>query len=229
MLSVVVPVLDDAAALDALLRQLQPMRGPDLEIVVADGGSGDGVDAVCAGRVDRVVVSPPGRAVQMNAGAAAARGNALWFVHADSRLPAGAVDALRRALRERAWGRFDVRIDGRSPRLPMVAAAMNRRSRLTGIATGDQGLFVRADAFRALGGYADLPLMEDVEFSRRARRRFGRPACLRLRIRTSGRRWDRDGVWRTIALMSWLRLRFWAGADARRLHALYYPPRGGRP
>lgn len=228
VLSIIVPVLDDAAALDALLRRLQPLRGAAVEVIVVDGGSRDGCDAVCAGRVDRFVASPAGRGAQMNAGAAVARGDALWFLHADSRLPDGAVALLQQALRSRAWGRFDIRIDGRSRWLPMVAAAMNLRSRLTGIATGDQGLFVRAAAFRPLGGFAELPLMEDIDFCRRAMRRLGRPACLRARIETSGRRWDRDGAWRTIVVMSWLRLRFWAGGDAHRLHALYYPQRGRR-
>ncbi len=210
-LSIVIPVLDDAPALDRLLAQLQPERGPQTEVIVVDGGSRDGLAAVCAGRVDRLLAAPPGRARQMNAGATAARGRALWFLHADSHLPPDAVAQVLQALRLRFWGRFDVHIEG--------------RSRWTGIATGDQGVFVRARCFQRLGGFADLPLMEDVEFSRRARA-LGRPACLGERLVTSGRRWDRHGAWRTIALMSWLRLRFWLGADARALHALYYPTQG---
>lgn len=224
-LSIVIPVLDDAPALDRLLAQLQPERGPLTEVIVVDGGSRDGLAAVCAGRVDRLLAAPPGRARQMNAGAAAARGRALWFLHADSHLPPDAVAQVLQALRLRFWGRFDVRIEGRSRWLPLIARMMNTRSRWTGIATGDQGVFVRAQCFHRLGGFADLPLMEDVEFSRRARS-LGRPACLGERLVTSGRRWDHHGAWRTIALMSWLRLRFWLGADARALHALYYPSQG---
>jgi rSAM/selenodomain-associated transferase 2 len=157
----------------------------------------------------------------MNAGAAVARGAVLLFLHADTRLPQGAADAVQAALRRGAgWGRFDVAIDGRARVLPLVAAAMNLRSRLTGIATGDQALFVRRALFERLGGYAAIPLMEDIELSCRLLA-TGRPACLRERVLTSGRRWDEHGAWRTIALMWRLRWRYWRGTPAEVLAQAY--------
>lgn len=215
------PVLDEAPGLPAVLQALQPLRRDGVELVVADGGSRDGTAAVCAGRVDRWVDAPRGRARQMNAGAAVARASALLFLHADTWLPDGALPALRAALAAPGrWGRFDVQIEGRSPGLAVVSRAMNLRSRLTGIATGDQALFVERALFDAVGGFPDQPLMEDVEISRRLLR-HARPVCLRLKVRTSGRRWDRDGLWPTIRLMWRLRWLYWRGVDAHRLAALY--------
>ena len=157
----------------------------------------------------------------MNAGAAAARGDALLFLHADTRLPAGAEAALQQALRQGArWGRFDVRIEGRSAWLPMIATLMNLRSRLSGIATGDQAIFVETALFRRLGGYAALPLMEDIELSSRLRV-DSRPACLRERVLTSGRRWESRGVWRTVWLMWRLRWLYWRGTPAEELARAY--------
>ena len=169
-----------------------------------------------------VIDSPPGRARQMNAGAAMVRyADRLLFLHADTRLPDGADEMVRAALaRGHAWGRFDVTILGRPALLRVVAFLMNWRSRLTGIATGDQAIFVRADHFAALGGFADMPLMEDIDLSCRLRR-TGPPACLRARVQTSGRRWETQGVWRTIMLMWGLRLAFWLGVSPSRLARAY--------
>ena len=219
-LSIVIPVLDDAPALDRLLAQLQPERGPQTEVIVVDGGSRDRLVAVCAGRVDRLLAAPPGRARQMNAGATAARGRALWFLHADSHLPPDAVAQVLQALRLRFWGRFDVHIEGRSRWLPVVASLMNLRSRLSGIATRDQAMLVRRDVFQRLGGFADQPLMEDIELSRRLRA-VQRPACLHARVVTSGRRWDSRGAWPTIVLMWRLRWRYWRGVAPDELAKAY--------
>ncbi|MCP5271361.1 MAG: TIGR04283 family arsenosugar biosynthesis glycosyltransferase [Burkholderiaceae bacterium] len=210
-LSVIVPMLDEAAGIQAFLDALAPLRRSGVELVLVDGGSRDGTLARCAGRADRVLAGPRGRARQMNHGAAHARGAALLFLHADTRLPPRALAAVQQALARRAWGRFDVRIEGRSAMLPVVAALMNLRSRLSGIATGDQAIFVRREAFDAVGGFPDQPLMEDIELSRRLRA-LGRPACLRAHVATSGRRWDERGAWRTIVLMWRLRWRYWRGA-----------------
>ena len=219
-LSVVMPALDEAAGVRAALEPLQAWRAAGHEVVVADGGSADDTPRVAAPLCDRVLAAPRGRARQMNAGAAVASGEGLVFLHADTRLPPGADRLVAAALARAPWGRFDVEIDGAAPMLKVVAAMMNLRSRWSGIATGDQAIFVRSDAFRELCGFPDIALMEDVAFSRRARR-AGRPACLRERVRTSGRRWERDGVWRTILLMWRLRAAYALGADPSRLAERY--------
>ena len=211
-ISIVVPVVDEAAGIVATLQALAPLRAAGHEVIVVDGGSRDGTPARAAPWADRVLSSERGRARQMNAGAALAGGDVLLFLHADTLLPAGAARGLCAAMQAGAqWGRFDVRIAGASAWFPVIAALMNWRSRLTGIATGDQGIFVQTALFRRLGGYAEQPLMEDVELSRRLRG-VAQPACLKERVLTSGRRWEARGVWRTILLMWRLRWAYWRGA-----------------
>jgi len=220
-LSIVVPVLDEAAGIAAMLQALGPLRSRGAEVIVVDGGSRDGTPELAAPLADRVLSSARGRARQMNAGALRAAADVLLFLHADTRLPDAADHHITAALRAGAgWGRFDVRISGRPWMLRVVAACMNRRSRLTGIATGDQALFVRRALFQQVGGYPDQPLMEDVELSRRLRR-VAPPACLREAVVTSGRRWESRGVWRTIVLMWWLRWRYWRGVSPDRLARAY--------
>jgi len=220
-LSIVVPALNEAGTIERLLERLQPLRQRGSEVIVVDGGSSDGTPALAAAWVDAVVAAPRGRAVQMNAGAARASAALLLFLHADTQLPPGADLRVQQAVtRGAAWGRFDVRIDGRPRMLHVVAALMNWRSRWTGIATGDQAIFVTRTAFEHVGGFPVQPLMEDVELSRRLKR-LGRPACLRDRVRTSGRRWEQRGVWRTIVLMWWLRWRYWRGESPQSLAEAY--------
>jgi len=220
-LSIVVPAWREAIGIVPTLQALAPLRARGAEILVADGGSDDGTADAARPWADRVLTAPRGRARQMNAGAAVARSDVLLFLHADTRLPPDADRLIARALDAGAgWGRFDVRIDGRSRWLPMVAALMNLRSRLSGIATGDQAMFVRRPLFEAVGGFPDQPLMEDIELSARLRRRQ-RPACLRERVQTSGRRWDERGAWRTIVLMWSLRLRYACGASPDDLARAY--------
>lgn len=220
-ISIVVPALDEAGGIVHTLRALQSWRGAGHELIVVDGGSRDATVDQARPWADRVLVSERGRARQMNAGAVAAQGAVLLFLHADTRLPPGADRAVLQAVSGgAAWGRFDVTIEGRSAWLPLVGALMNLRSRWTGIATGDQAIFVRRADFDAVGGFPDQPLMEDIELSRRLRAR-GRPACLRLRATTSGRRWDDRGAWRTILLMWRLRLLYALGTPAERLAEAY--------
>ncbi len=220
-LSIVMPVLNEAEGIAATLDALGPLRAAGNEVIVVDGGSHDHTVLLSRERADQVIDGPRGRARQMNAGAAVARGEVLLFLHADTRLPPRADDHIATALTHGAvWGRFDVHIEGRSRWLPVVASMMNLRSRLSGIATGDQAMFVRRDLFRRLGGFADQPLMEDIELSRRLRA-VQRPACLRARVATSGRRWDSRGAWPTIVLMWRLRWRYWRGAAPEDLAKAY--------
>lgn len=224
-LCIVVPVLDEAERLGDDLRALQPLRNRGASVVVVDGGSNDGSVSIARSQADLVVTAPRGRAAQMNAGAAACSSRVLLFLHADTRLPDDADAVVRRATADHAWGRFDVRIDSPRLLLRIVGLAMNWRSRVTGIATGDQALFVRREVFDAAGGFPNVALMEDVALSRRLKR-FGSPACLRERVTTSARRWERHGPWRTIWLMWRLRAAYALGADPARLAILYgYGPR----
>lgn len=219
-LSVVIPALDEAAGIRATLEPLQAWRAAGHEAILADGGSRDDTVDLARPLCDRIVLAPRGRARQMNAGAAKASGEGLVFLHADTQLPNDALPLIERALGEGPWGRFDIAIQSARPMLRVVSAMMNWRSRRTGIATGDQAIFVRTEVFRALGGFADIALMEDIEFSARARK-LAPPACLAARARTSGRRWERHGVWRTILLMWRLRAAYALGADPARLAERY--------
>jgi rSAM/selenodomain-associated transferase 2 len=220
-LAIIVPVLDEAAGIAACLEPMRAMRARGAQVLVVDGGSADGTRAIAAPLADRVIDAPRGRALQMNAGAAAASADVLLFVHADTILPRDADSAIARALAGGArWGRFDVAIDGAHPVLPLVAAMMNARSRWTGIATGDQAIFVRRAAFVAAGGFPAIPLMEDVALCKRLKRSSS-PACLRERVVTSGRRWERRGTLKTILLMWRLRMAYALGADPSRLAHRY--------
>ena len=216
-LAVIVPTLNEAGRIRAALEALAPLRARGHQVILVDGGSADATVELARPLCDLILETPSGRALQMNAGAQAAQAAALVFVHADTRLPERADALIADALESRAWGRFDVRIEGRHPSLKLVASAMNLRSRLTGIATGDQAIFVRREAF---AGFPEIPLMEDIAFSSRMKR-IGRPACLRERVATSGRRWESHGVARTIVLMWRLRFLYALGVAPQRLAREY--------
>jgi rSAM/selenodomain-associated transferase 2 len=221
-LSIIMPVLDEGEGIAGALDALAELRGLGHEVIVVDGGSHDATVQRARLRADQVLTAPRGRASQMNTGAAKATGDVLLFLHADTRLPPEAerlvLDGLARS--GRGWGRFDVTIEGRHPMLKVVAVTMNLRSRITCIATGDQAIFVKRDAFQAVGGFPEIQLMEDIALSKRLKR-LTRPLCLRERATTSGRRWETRGVFRTILLMWRLRLAYFFGADPAALAGRY--------
>jgi rSAM/selenodomain-associated transferase 2 len=222
-ISVVIPVLDEAANLARLLPELR-RACPGAEIIVVDGGSRDGTADVARGQAGvQLLEGARGRARQMNAGARQAGGDVLLFLHADTSLPDGAPVAIAAALADPAvvGGRFDVRFDSRRRVLRIVAWFMNARSRATSICTGDQAIFVRRADFEAVGSYPDVPLMEDIELCRRLKA-CGRLAALRARVTTSARKWEREGPLRTIGLMWALRLLYFCGVAPARLYRWYY-------
>jgi rSAM/selenodomain-associated transferase 2 len=228
-LSIIVPVLDEAAGIVPALEALAAFRQRGVEVIVVDGGSRDRTVELARPLADRVIAAPRGRGAQMNAGAALATGDVLLFLHADTTLPPGADGLVLEALRDPSWqwGRFDVRFDGRSALLALVAGFMNWRSLITGIATGDQAIFVTRAAFASVGGFPDIPLMEDVALSKRLKR-VSRPLGLAAGVTTSGRRFEARGVIRTILLMGRLRLEFFLGAEPAALARRYgYVPRDG--
>jgi len=225
-LSIVIPVLNEGERLLAALHALQRFRQRGVRVVVVDGGSSDNTLQIARDHADVALVAPRGRAAQMNAGAAACPAQVLLFLHADTHLPDDADALVQRAIQAgHDWGRFDVRIDSPALLLRIVSGAMNLRSRWTAIATGDQAMFMRHGLFSAVGGFPDIPLMEDIALSK-ALKQHGPPACLRQRVSTSARRWEQHGGWRTIWLMWRLRAAYFFGADPARLARTYgYRPR----
>lgn len=221
-LSVILPALNEADQLAETLSTLEPLRARGHEIIVVDGNSDDGSFDIALRAGVCAIRSQRGRARQMNAGAEKANGDTLLFLHADTRLPPDADSLIEQQLARsgRCWGRFDVRIAGTSHWLPLIALMINLRSRLTGVATGDQAIFVTKAAFRSVGGFADQPLMEDIALSKRLKSRAA-PICIRDHVVTSGRRWERYGVGRTILLMWRLRWAYWRGAPVSELAELY--------
>lgn len=221
-LSIIVPMLNEAEQLPELFAHVLPYQRAGCEILFVDGGSTDGSIMLCEVAGFTALRTTRGRANQMNVGASQVSGDVLLFLHADTRLPQGAACFIEQALANIAhcWGRFDVCITGRPYMLRVVSCLMNWRSRLTGIATGDQAMFVRRDVFEHLRGFPDQPLMEDVELSKQLLP-FSRPACIGQCVTTSGRRWETRGVWRTILLMWRLRWSYWRGMDANELVRLY--------
>lgn len=217
-LAIIIPVLNEATEIVASLANLQPLRERGVELILVDGGSSDATLSLAAPLVDQCINSIRGRAAQMNAGAAVAHAEVLLFLHADTRLLAGAFEAILHGLAasNKVWGRFDIAIEGQPFMLRVIATMMNWRSRITGIATGDQAIFVRRADFSAVQGFPQLALMEDIAISSSLGRRSA-PLCLRQKVTTSGRRWVSGGVWRTIVLMWRLRLLYWLGVPPEQL------------
>ena len=219
-ISVILPVLNEEHVIGSTLQALLSLM--PYEIIVVDGGSTDATRAVCDQFAVRVLTSEPGRARQMNCGARDATGDVLLFLHADTTLPASALKHISAAMRDPDCpaGRFDVEIEGAHWMLKIIARLINYRSRITKIATGDQALFVRRPVFETMGGFQDIPLMEDIVFCR-ALKRVGPIACLTTRVITSRRRWETHGVWRTIIKMWALKLGYLAGVSPHHLKRFY--------
>jgi len=221
-ISVIIPVLNEQEVLDQTLTALQPLRRRGHEVIVADGGSDDASAELAQPLADRVIQAPRGRSRQMNAGASKATGDILLFLHADTFLPERADDLILTSLSERGrmWGHFDVRLSGKHPLFRIIECLMNWRSRVTGIATGDRGIFMKREVFQSVGGFPDLDLMEDIALSK-ILKKTGPPLCLRQRVRTSSRRWERGGIIRTVLLMWSLRLAYFLRTDPKNLARLY--------
>ena len=226
-IAVIIPVLNEQEALPVLLHALMPFGFE--EIIVVDGGSRDRTVEVAKRMFDsasdshhRIISGPCGRASQMNAGAALATSDILVFLHADTQMPRNARHVVEQAMANQrcVGGRFDVRFPRDTGYAWMVSRLMSLRSRWSGISTGDQTMFVRRSVFERMGGFADIPLMEDIEFSRRLKK-LGTIAALRERVTTSFRRWEQHGPLRTIVRMWNIRLLYWLGRDPRRLQQYY--------
>ena len=215
-ISIIIPVFNDAEALKVLLPQLAPYR---IETIVVDGGSHDSPEHIAKKFGTNYIISELGRAKQMNAGAAKATGEVLLFLHGDSELPIAFDKLIKDAMDHALWGRFDVRLSGSQPMFRVIEWMMNHRSELTGICTGDQGIFVQSKVFKQLGGFPDIPIMEDIELSKGMP---GAPYCIRQKLTTSSRRWEQNGIWKTIILMWTLRLRYFLGTRPEQLVKQYY-------
>lgn len=220
-ISIIIPVLNEESALRSHLPALQDYRHAGHEIIVVDGGSWDASVSIASACSDQVVESPPGRGVQMNAGAAQATGSVLLFLHIDTLLPPQADLLVTESLSERGWGRFDLSLTGRNPAFRLIERMINLRSRYTGMATGDQGIFVLSSVFQQVGAYPEIPLMEDLALSRKLRK-LSKPACLRQQVISSSRRWEQHGIVRTVLLMWILRLAFFIGVSPDVLYRKYY-------
>jgi rSAM/selenodomain-associated transferase 2 len=221
-ISIIIPTLNEAEHIGSSLMDLEPFRQDGHEVIVVDGGSKDATVNIAKSRADIVITSAPGRALQMNAGARQATGDVLWFLHADSHVSSIAAEQLLFAFNNKNcyWGRFDISLSGNHFLLRIVEKLMNLRSRITGIATGDQGIFVRRDCFEAIGGYNQIPLMEDIEISRRLKK-WSWPCCIHETIKTSSRRWEKYGILSTILLMWRLRLAYAFGVSPEKLAHVY--------
>lgn len=221
-ISIVIPVRNEAAIIGSSLSALDTWRDKGHEVLVVDGMSTDATADIATPLCDRVIRIDPCRATQMNAGAATASGDLLVFLHADTRLPQNAEAELLRIEddHQEYWGRFDVALDARPMIYRIIESLMNWRSRVSGVATGDQAIFVTRSLFECCGGFPPIALMEDIAFSKKLRA-ISIPICLTARVVTSARRWRRDGVALTIIRMWWLRAAFFFGVSPQRLRATY--------
>ena len=221
-LSIIIPIFNEAENIANILKQLQVYRQQGHEVIVIDGGSRDNTVDCVQGMADQLLISKPGRAMQMNIGAEQAQGEVLVFLHADTQLPDSADTLIIKSMEQGAqWGRFNVRLSGQHILFRLIENMMNWRSCLTGIATGDQVIFVRRTLFEQVDGYPEIKLMEDVALSKKLKA-VGKSACIKQRVITSSRKWEENGIVRTVLLMWRLRLQYFLGVSADKLHSQYY-------
>jgi len=220
MLSIILPVINEEATLPDVLARLQYLRQLGHEIIVVDGGSRDNSLMLAQQAADNVIVSQPGRAVQMNSGAELATGDVLLFLHADTVLPEGVEQILSEIVGDTFWGRFDVRLSGERLIFRIIESMMNLRSRITSVATGDQAIFIKRSLFEKVGGYPEIALMEDIAISKQLRR-VVKQVCVRNKGVTSSRRWEDRGVIKTLLLMWKLRLYYFFGMSPQKISRMY--------
>ena len=222
-ISIILPVLNEETAVKNILPLLASVKSANCEIILVDGGSCDNTVKFACEFADQVIISEPGRAMQMNTGASQASGDILLFLHIDTVLPDNALQILTEAYHAspQMWGRFNVRLSGQHPFFRVIETLMNWRSCLTGIATGDQGIFISNSLFKDVGGFPQIPLMEDIAISRMLKR-IEKPLCIKDRVITSSRRWEANGILSTVLLMWKLRLLYWFGIDPQKIAVQYY-------
>lgn len=219
-ISIIIPTLNEEDVIQTLLQQLQTYRQQGHEVIVVDGGSHDNTRSVADSLSDKVISSEAGRALQMNNGATQSRHEILWFLHADTLIPENAIEQIQQALNKSDWGRFNVKLSGSHILFRIIETMMNVRSCVSGIATGDQGIFVKRKVFGQVNEYSNIPLMEDVDLSRKLKK-LSKPVCLKYTLITSSRRWEKNGISSTILLMWKLRFLYWVGVSPEHLARQY--------
>lgn len=219
-ISIIIPVLNEEQSVKSLLQQLQTCRQQGHEVIVVDGGSNDETVSVSKPLADKVITSGYGRAKQMNKGVAESINEVLWFLHADTSIPKNAIETIQESLSKNDWGRFNIKLSGSHFLFRIIEKMINIRSCLSGIATGDQGIFVKRKMFKSIGGYSEIPLMEDVALSNKLKN-VSRPVCVKETLTTSSRRWEKNGIITTILLMWYLRFLYWIGVSPNTLAKLY--------